>query len=254
MSKDLVPQNFKDRMTYCEILANSSMVPTNFRGKKEDIFTAVEFGLMVGLNPMQALTNIAVINGRPSIWGDAALALVKASGRLEYIKEYIKGDGENLTAVCEVKRKDEPVAVIREFSVQDAKRAGLWGNKSKSPWINYPKRMLQLRARAWSLRDTFPDILNGLQIAEEVQDIEDANPNDTVSTIEAEIVQPNLRKELSNYLQDHSIPVQSQKAFADFAKDAGFDISSDEIKTKLLEDKALLDKLIDEFVDASLVA
>ena len=163
---NLVPQNFTERMQYCEVLAKSNLVPSGFRGKKEDIFVAIEFGLMVGLNPMQALTNISVINGRPSIWGDAALALVKASGKLEYIKEYFENDN---TAVCEVKRKDEPVTVIRKFSKEDAELAGLWG---RNTWKSYPKRMLQMRARAWALRDAFPDVLSGIDIAEEAQDIE----------------------------------------------------------------------------------
>ena len=171
-SNNLVPQEFGERMKYCEVLASSSLVPSGFRGKPEDVFVAIEFGQMVGLNPMQALTNIAVINGRPSIWGDAALALVKASGKLEYINEYLEEDGDNIVAVCETKRKDEPTVTVRRFSKQDAINAGLWGNQKKDPWVKYPKRMLQMRARAWALRDAYPDVLSGIQIAEEMQDVE----------------------------------------------------------------------------------
>ena len=164
---NLVPQSFQERKEYCEYLAKSSLVPKEFKGKPEDILVAIDFGYMIGLNPMQSLTNIAVINGRPSIWGDAALALVKGSGKLEYIKEYFENDD---VAVCEVKRKDEPVAVVRKFSVEDAKKAGLWGKSGT--WSQYPKRMLQMRARSWALRDTFPDVLSGIQIIEEMQDAE----------------------------------------------------------------------------------
>ncbi len=166
MSNNLIPKSFDERMQYCEVLAKSNLVPSSFKGKKEDIFVAIEFGTMIGLNPMQALTNISVINGRPSIWGDAALALVKASGKMEYIKEYFKDEE---TAVCETKRKDEPVAVVREFSIKDAQNAGLLG---KDTWKKYPKRMLQMRARAWALRDAYPDVLSGIQIVEEMQDAE----------------------------------------------------------------------------------
>jgi len=165
-SNNLVPQSFTERMEYCKVLAKSNLVPKDFKDKPEDILVAIDFGAMVGLNPMQALTNISVINGRPSIWGDAALALVKASGKMEYIKEYFKDD---VTAVCETKRKDEPVAVVREFSLKDAENAGLLG---KDTWRKYPKRMLQMRARAWALRDAYPDVLSGIQITEEMQDVE----------------------------------------------------------------------------------
>ena len=53
--------------------------------------------------------------------------------------------------------------------MEDAKRAGLYGKQG--PWQQYPKRMLQMRARAWALRDVFPDVLRGVHVAEEAQDL-----------------------------------------------------------------------------------
>ncbi|NPA64472.1 MAG: recombinase RecT [Epsilonproteobacteria bacterium] len=161
----LFPQNLKEAMEFAELLSKSSLIPKHFHGRPGDILVAIEWGLEVGLKPMQALNNIAVINGRPSIWGDAALALVRSSGLLEYIDERIEGD----TAVCRIKRKGEP-ETIRTFSMEDAERAGLL--KKPGPWQQYPKRMLQMRARAWALRDVFPDVLSGIAIAEEAGDIE----------------------------------------------------------------------------------
>ena len=111
---------------------------------------------------------LAVINGRPSIWGDAALALVMGSPVCEFVRERIEGDGDSLTAVCETKRRGYPAPSVTQFSVADAKRAGLWGKAG--PWTQYPKRMLQLRARGFALRDAFPDVLKGLVTAEEAQD------------------------------------------------------------------------------------
>ena len=40
----------------------------------------------------------------------------------------------------------------------------------QGPWTQYPKRMRQMRARAFALRDVFADILKGMPIAEELQD------------------------------------------------------------------------------------
>ena len=180
-SNGFAPQNLTEAMKFCEMLAESSIIPKDFRGKPGDILVAIEWGMEVGLKPMQALNNIAVINGRPSIWGDSALALVRASGLLEYIDEKVEGD----TAVCRVKRKGEP-EVVRTFSMEDAERAGLL--KKPGPWQQYPKRMLQMRARAWALRDTFPDVLSGIAIAEEVQDIEvEAMPAKPAPAIEANV-------------------------------------------------------------------
>jgi hypothetical protein len=61
--------------------------------------------------------------------------------------------------------------VVAKFSVEDAKRAGLWGKQG--PWSAYPKRMMQMRARGFALRDAFPDVLKGLITAEEAQDYPD---------------------------------------------------------------------------------
>jgi len=135
---------------------------------------AVQMGLEVGLTPMQAVQNIAVINGRPAIWGDSGIALVEASGFLEDFKETITVEGDVITATCWAKRKNRPTPVERTFTTQDAKQAGL--HKKEGPWQQYPKRMTQMRARWWVLKDLFADVLKGLKAAEEVQDIIDVTP------------------------------------------------------------------------------
>ena len=144
----------------------------------EKAMVAILHGLEIGLTPMAALQSIAVVNGRPTVYGDGAIALVRASGKCEYIREEVKGDGEAMAAVCEVKRKGEERPIIGRFSVGDAKRAGLWGKKG--PWTQYPKRMLTMRARAFAMRDGFADVLRGLGIAEEVQDIPARQTHDQI--------------------------------------------------------------------------
>lgn len=85
--------------------------------------------------------------------------------------EYITEADDGSTAVCRVKRRAESEEV-RTFSMDDAKVAGLLGKSG--PWTQYPKRMRQMRARAFALRDVFPDVLRGMPIAEEVMDIPQA--------------------------------------------------------------------------------
>lgn len=162
------PQTMTEAMEFSKTLAASSMVPRAYQGKPEDILVCVQWGMEIGLAPMQALQNIAVINGKPSVYGDAALALVQASPVCEGVDETMEGEGtDNLTAVCTCRRKNRQPVTAR-FSVGDAKRAGLWGKHG--PWTSYPKRMLQMRARGFALRDAFPDVLKGLITAEEAQD------------------------------------------------------------------------------------
>jgi hypothetical protein len=70
---------------------------------------------------------------------------------------------------CCVKRSSYPAETVRQFTIDDAKKAGLWGNNT---WAKYPKRMLQMRARGFALRDTFADALSGVSMREEVEDYE----------------------------------------------------------------------------------
>jgi len=165
------PATITEAMEFSKMLADSTMVPRAYQGKPQDIMVCVQWGYEIGLAPMQALQNIAVINGKPSVYGDAAMALVQASAVCEDVQEYFEGEGTpNPIAVCVAKRKGRK-EVVAKFSVEDAKRAGLWGKQG--PWQAYPKRMMQMRARGFALRDAFPDVLKGLITAEEAQDYPD---------------------------------------------------------------------------------
>jgi hypothetical protein len=169
--RGFAPATITEAMEFSKMLADSTMVPRAYQGKPQDIMVCVQWGYEIGLAPMQALQNIAVINGKPSVYGDAAMALVQASAVCEDVQEYFEGEGTpNPIAVCVAKRRGRK-EVVAKFSVEDAKRAGLWGKQG--PWQAYPKRMMQMRARGFALRDAFPDVLKGLITAEEAQDYPD---------------------------------------------------------------------------------
>lgn len=166
----LAPQNMTEAMEFSKMIASSGLVPQQYKNKPQDVLVAVQWGYELGLQPLQALQNIAVINGKPSVYGDAALALVKNDSRCAGVSETIKGEGDQRVAHCLVKRRysEDIEETERTFSVDDAKRAGLWGRKG--PWTQYADRMLMMRARGFALRDAFPDALKGVITAEEAQD------------------------------------------------------------------------------------
>ena len=162
------PTNLQEAMHYAKLISSSTFIPTQFRDKPADILVAVQWGAELGLPPLQALQNIAVINGRPTLWGDAALAVAQQHPAYEWISEKIEEDDKgNMTAVCILKRQGHD-AHRSEFSLEMAKRAGLLGRQG--PWTQYPKRMLQMRARGFALRDVFADALRGLITREEAMD------------------------------------------------------------------------------------
>ena len=189
---DLSPQTFEQALVFCDYLADSDLVPKDFKGKPANCLIAMQWGAELGLKPLQALQNLAIINGRPALWGDAVIALVRSSPLCESITE--SDDGK--TAVCRVKRRGEPEEV-RQFSMDDAKTAGLLGKAG--PWTQYPKRMRQMRARAFALRDVFPDVLRGMPIAEEIMDIQ---PGASVTDQATIVATAHAKNELPMYSEE----------------------------------------------------
>lgn len=166
-NRGLELRSLDDMWRFAQYAAKSCLCPKGME-HPEAIFIAIQMGSEIGLSPMASLQSIAVINGRPAVWGDAMLAVCRSSGAFDEsaFVETLTGAGDELTASCTVRRQPRGNAITREFSVAKAKKAGLWGKSG--PWTQYPERMLQMRARAFALRDTFTDVLRGFKCAEEM--------------------------------------------------------------------------------------
>lgn len=181
----LQPKTLSEAMEYAKLIAASQLCPPEYRDKPADVLIAIQMGLEVaGCSPLQALQSIAVINGRPTMWGDLVLAVVRRSGFLASIEERDPAECETAgEGKCTVSRKDSGDVTTRTFTMAMAEKAGLVKRSGTTgTWATHPGRMLQMRARSWALRDAFGDVLKGLHIREEVQDytIEDV-PTRTVA-------------------------------------------------------------------------
>jgi hypothetical protein len=152
-------------------LAQSNLVPDAYRGRPNDVFVAINMGSELGMEPFQAIQSIAVIEGKPCLYGDGLIGVVRASPKCMWIKETLSDDG--LTATCETQRRDDPQTITATYSMDDAVQAGI---NTKFNWKKHPKRMLQMRARAYCLRDAYPDLLKGLGVVEEQVDHDDTPP------------------------------------------------------------------------------
>lgn len=175
---------------FCKIVSSTEMVPKAYRGKADDIMVAGMMGQKLGLDLFMSLQSLATINGIPSLYGDSALAIVRASGLLEDFEEYLEIDGQRVTEIpdlieadkkghrivrwCRSKRKGMSAPRITSFSAVNAKTAKLWLKKGyegkDTPWITSPDRMLMFRARGFNLRDEFGDVLKGTRLYEEAMD------------------------------------------------------------------------------------
>jgi RecT family len=164
--------NFEHYYKIAQQFAKSTLVPKQYIGKPEDIFIAMGMGYQLGFSVEQSLQDIAVINGRPCVWGDGLLAVILSHPEFEFIDEYqlYDGKGNVIGACCNIKRKGHPEH-LETFTIDDAKKAKLWDKQG--PWVQYSSRMLKMRARAFAVRDKFADALRGIKVAEEVMDYEE---------------------------------------------------------------------------------
>jgi len=169
-AQTMLPQSFEQALVMAEHLAKSGLVPAGLKDNPSACLVVMQHGASLGLSPFQAVQNITFINGKPCLYGDIMLALVKASPACEWVKEEVLEDG---TAICTVKRRSDPEPQSKRFTWAQAERAGL--TKKAGPWQQYPERMMQFRARSLALRDVFPDLLFGFQMAEEIRDITPAD-------------------------------------------------------------------------------
>jgi len=194
-SGGVIFSNFEQMATFARTASGAMQVELaksglNTPGK---VLLALQQGQELNIPPMATLRSIAIIGGKPTIYGDIALALVERSGLLEEFEETepdieeighdLTKTKDNIAAVCRVKRKGK-LQIERKFSVGDARQANLWNRHSRSgepmPWVTHPGRMLKYKVRAFALRDTFPDVLMGIHLYEEMQGVE------MIESVEAE--------------------------------------------------------------------
>jgi hypothetical protein len=162
----IVPQSIEEAFRLAGGIAQSGLAPKDM-ATPEKVLVAIMTGMELGLPPMFAVQKIAVINGRPSLWGDAIPALLYAKGFK--LAERLEGDDDKRVAICEVTRPTGE-RIERRFSVKDAQTALLWGKAG--PWKQYPDRMLQMRARGFAARDGAADVLGGMYLREELEEPE----------------------------------------------------------------------------------
>lgn len=161
----LAPNLYEHYQKVALMLSKSGVVPNAYKGKPEDVFVAMAMGYQLGFPIEQSLQDIAVVNGRPCLWGDGLLSLALNHPECQSIDEepLIDNNGKVYGYECTVVRKGHK-SHTKRFTLQDANLAGLLSRGAV--WKSYPERMLQMRARSFAIRDKFADALRGLRVAE----------------------------------------------------------------------------------------
>lgn len=168
----VVLDGMRDVMNMARHYCRANMVPRGLDGRNQAetesrVAVAIEFGLSLGFTPLQALSAVCIVNNRPCLYGDALMSLVVRHKAYGGHKAEWSGEGDKRVCTFTISRliAGESKAYSVSFGYADAKRAGLLGKPG--PWSLYPDRMIFCRARAFALRDSFPDALNGAGLMEE---------------------------------------------------------------------------------------
>lgn len=236
-SFSLSPTSLEEALKLAELMAKSDLVPKDYQGKPGNVLIAVQMGAEVGLSPMQAIQSIAVINGRPALWGDGLLAVVQSHPDYEWHDE---SGSDETQGVCIIKRKGhQPHTSI--FTLADAQRAGLVGKPG--PWSAYTKRMLMMRARSYAVRDKFSDAIKGMIPAEEAIDITPVEDDQAAPSVPIPTLKDKLKAQAATVSQPApqevetvpeppapTLPPLEGKAPEDGMTDAEYDANQDRVK------------------------
>lgn len=145
------------------VMSGTSMVPKNFQGKPDDCAAAILYGAELGLNAIQSLQNIMVINGKPGVEARTMVALLKQRG---YTVETVSSSDESVTV-----RGTAPTGAVEEstWTHARAQKAGYTSNKLYS---SIPEQMLYAKAATEVCRKLAPDVLLGMPYSKEELQLE----------------------------------------------------------------------------------
>lgn len=191
----IIPQSIDDVFRVSKGVVLSGLAPAALVGSKKGdeavaaVAIAIMSGAELGLKPMVALRSFTVINGKPALYGDGLINVIRQSGRAAYLRTGCDTRDGKLVGWCEAKRSDTDEDKRVEFSQEDAVRAGLWQTSGQSPWAKYPQRMLAWRAAGWCLRELFGDVLGGIRDEFEAQEVYEAEAQPVIAPPPPEVAE-----------------------------------------------------------------
>ena len=175
--------NFSKLMEMAKFLSESTIVPSDYRKRPENCFIALDMASRMGISPMVVMQNLYVIQGKPSFSGSAIASLIRSAPQFRNVELIYVGDpkmdswgayvtAENIHTGKTLKGGTVTIAI--------SKKEG-WFQKSGSKWQTMPEMMLGYRAYAWFGRIYCPELLMGMQTADEIEDVAPVVKGSTVS-------------------------------------------------------------------------
>ena len=148
------PGSVVEKQEWARALAPSRLLPQAYRDNPANLFLAAEFADALGIERINALTSIHVIEGKPSASADLMAALVRRAGH----RLRVTGNDQAARAVL-IRADDPEFEYVAEWDLSKARQAGLVG---KGVWKSYPAAMLRSRAITEVCRMAASDALLGV--------------------------------------------------------------------------------------------
>lgn len=159
-----------DRIEHAKVVAQSSLIPAEYRGKPADIVWAMDIGDALGVPYTQVMQSMVVARGKMTMSADLMGAVVRRAGHKLRLRE----DGDSVTADL-IRADDHDYTFTVTWDKAKAQAAGLWG--SRGPWQQYPRQMLRARAITEVCRQGASDALAGtVYTPEELEPTPAQNP------------------------------------------------------------------------------
>lgn len=178
-------ENFRESFKLARVFSNSSLVPQQYQGKVEDCAIAIDMANRIGVSPLMVMQSLYVVKGKPSWSGQACMSFIKAKYG-EAFPVYVGEKGTD-TRGCYIKAISESGEEIigSTVTIEMAKAEGWTANKK---WINMPEQMLVYRASAFFARVYCPEVLMGISIQGEVEDVESTSHKEHTKKLTEELL------------------------------------------------------------------
>lgn len=171
---------FEHAQRVAKMLSSSDLIPSQYRGNIQNTMIALEMANRIGASPLMVMQNLYIVQGKPSWSSSFIIAAINNSKRFTPLRFETKGEGDSLTCLAyanDLHTNDRLKGP--KVSMEMAKKEG-WFSKSGSKWQTMPELMIMYRAAAFFGRLYSPDILMGMQTAEEVNDVVDSTPKSEI--------------------------------------------------------------------------
>lgn len=162
--------DIENMMKMAESYIQSGLLPAHIKTPQAAL-VIMQYGHELSLGPIQALNNIYVVSGKPTLSGNLMSALLRAGGtKWQTLKDFepvVNDQGQTVDYITTIKFIRDGIEEIVSYTWREAKIAQLTG---KDNWQKYPRNMMYWRCFSLGARRIAADHCMGMYMASELAD------------------------------------------------------------------------------------